>query len=71
MNKHNVKRTPSPAQADNATTIPAPSRDVLSAILRNGAQQLLAQAVNAKLPGSLEPRHPPEMQPNSDAACGK
>ena len=49
MSKHNVKWTPSPANVDDATPIPAPSRDVLSEILHNGAQQLLAQAINAEV----------------------
>jgi hypothetical protein len=38
--------TPAP---DAAVTIPVPSRDVLTGILRNGAQRLLAQAVDAEV----------------------
>ena len=35
--------------SDTTTTIPAPSRDLLTEILRDGAQRLLAQAVEAEV----------------------
>ena len=43
---------------DNAatTTIPAPSRDVLTEILRDGAQRLLWQAIEAEVADWIE-RH--------------
>jgi len=34
---------------DTAGTIPAPSRDILSEILHDGAQRLLAQAIDAEV----------------------
>jgi len=39
-----------------AATIPVPNRDVLSEILRDGAQRLLAQAIDAEVDGWIE-RH--------------
>lgn len=41
---------------DAAATIPVPSRDALSEILRDGAQRLLAQAIDAEVDGWIE-RH--------------
>ena len=35
--------------SDTTTTIPAPSRDLLTEILRDGAQRLLGQAVEAEV----------------------
>ncbi len=44
-------------ESNEATaTIPAPGRDVLSEILRDGAQRLLAQAIDAEVAGWIE-RH--------------
>ena len=42
MYENTTTRTATPAAiGDDATTIPAPSRDVLTEILRDGAQRLL------------------------------
>ena len=50
MNKRNTTRTTTPATVgDDATTIQAPARDVLTEILRDGAQRLLGQAIQAEV----------------------
>ncbi len=56
MNKGNTTRTASPARDDDGatTTIPVPSRDVLTEILREGAQRLLGQAIEAEVAGWIE-----------------
>lgn len=51
-----TRKAPLAEAAGAATTIPAPSRDVLSEILRDGAQRLLAQAIDAEVAGWIE-RH--------------
>ncbi len=38
-----------PAETERSATIPAPSRDVLTEILHDGAQRLLAQAIDAEV----------------------
>lgn len=40
--------------SDAPTTIPAPGRDVLTAILRNGAQRLLGQAIETEVDAWVE-----------------
>ncbi len=55
MHENNATRTVPPAADDGgATTIPAPSRDVLTEILRDGAQRLLGQAIEAEVAGWIE-----------------
>ena len=51
MDENNATRRVPPAEVgDGATaTIPAPSHDVLSEILRDGAQRMLAQAIDAEV----------------------
>lgn len=50
MSKRTTTRTAPPAGVEgDATTIPAPSRYVLTEILRNGAQRLLGQAIEAEV----------------------
>ena len=50
MEKTNKTRTVPPAAVgEDATTIPCPSRDVLTEILRDGAQRLLGQAIEAEV----------------------
>ena len=67
MNENNATRTAPPASADGGATlspaagreyatIPAPSRDVLSEILHDGAQRLLGQAIEAEVADWIE-RH--------------
>ncbi len=38
-----------PAETERTVTIPTPSRDVLTEILHDGAQRLLAQAIDAEV----------------------
>jgi len=55
MNENTTMRTVTPGMAGVATeTIPASSRDVLTEILRNGAELLLGQAIEAEVQGWLE-----------------
>ncbi len=50
MSKRNATRTTTAATVgDDATTIQAPARDVLTEILRDGAQRLLGQAIQAEV----------------------
>jgi len=50
MRKSNTTTTVTPAGVDGeTTTIPAPGRDVLTEILRDGAQRLLAQAIETEV----------------------
>ncbi len=57
MHENNATRTAPPtAVGGDATTIPAPSRDVLTEILRDGAQRLLGQAIEAEVGDWIE-RH--------------
>ncbi len=62
MNESNASETMMPAKTitsagvDQAATIPAPSRDILSEILHDGAQRLLAQAIDAEV-GDWIDRH--------------
>jgi hypothetical protein len=44
-----AEATVRPAGGDRAATIPAPSRDILAEILHDGAQRLLAQAIDAEV----------------------
>ena len=39
---------------ESIETIPVPSRDVLTEILRDGAQRLLSQAIEAEVDGWIE-----------------
>jgi transposase-like protein len=57
MHENNATRTAPPAAVGGAAaTIPAPSRDVLTEILRDGAQRLLGQAIEAEVGDWIE-RH--------------
>ena len=56
MNDRNASETIVPAVADRPATIPAPSRDILTEILHDGAQRLLAQAIDAEV-GDWIDRH--------------
>ena len=50
MYENNAMRTAPPAAiGGDATTVPAPSRDVLTEILRNGALRLLGQAIEVEV----------------------
>ena len=49
MNDRNAFETIRPAGADRPASIPAPSRDILSEILHDGAQRLLGQAIDAEV----------------------
>jgi len=50
MYENNATRTAPPAAiGGDATTVPAPSRDVLTEILRDGAQRLLGQAIEVEV----------------------
>ena len=50
MSENNATRTTAPAATnEDAATIPAPGRDVLTEILRDGAQLLLGQAIEAEV----------------------
>ena len=50
MYENNATRTAPPAAiGGNATTVPAPSRDVLTEILRDGALRLLGQAIEVEV----------------------
>ena len=42
------------AAEENVATIPAPGRDVLTGILRDGAQRLLGQAIQAEVDSWIE-----------------
>ena len=55
MCENTTTRTVTPAAgAGDATTIPVVSRDVLTEILRDGAQRLLGQAIEAEVAGWIE-----------------
>ena len=55
MDENTTTRTVTPAAiGGDATTIPIPSRDVLTEILRDGAQRLLGQAIEAEVAGWIE-----------------
>ena len=55
MCENTTTRTATPAAiGGHATTIPAPNRDVLTEILRDGAQRLLGQAVEAEVADWIE-----------------
>ena len=57
MHESNRTRSVRPAGAGDAeTTIPVPNRDVLTEILRDGAQRLLGHAIEAEVGGWIE-RH--------------
>ena len=56
MNESNARKIMMPAVGEQPTTIPAPSRDVLTEILRDGAQRLLGQAIEAEVGDWIE-RH--------------
>ena len=56
MNDRNAPKTIVPAGADRTASIPAPSRDILTEILHDGAQRLLAQATDAEV-GDWIDRH--------------
>jgi len=57
MYENNDTRTTTPAAVnEDAATIPAPGRDVLTEILRDGAQRLLGQAIEAEVDDWIE-RH--------------
>ena len=51
MHESNARRRMPPAEFGGGatTSIPAPPRDVLTEILRDGAQRLLAQAIDAEV----------------------
>ena len=55
MYENTTTRTATPAAVGgDATTVPARSRDVLTEILRDGAQRLLGQAIEAEVAGWIE-----------------
>ena len=55
MHESNATRTTTPAAFDvQEARIPAPSRDVLTEILRDGAQRLLGQAIEAEVASWIE-----------------
>ncbi|KKM97148.1 hypothetical protein LCGC14_1170950, partial [marine sediment metagenome] len=56
MNDGNAPKMIMPAAADRPATIPAASRDILTEILHDGAQRLLAQAIDAEVGDWIE-RH--------------
>ncbi len=56
MYESNTNENVTPAIGGQATTIPAPCRDVLTEILRDGAQRLLGQAIEAEVGDWIE-RH--------------
>ncbi len=49
MNESTKPETTMPADTERPATMPAPSRDVLTEILHDGAQRLLAQAIDAEV----------------------
>lgn len=50
MHESSMRKTGLPAAAhEDVATVPAPSRDVLTEILRDGAQRLLGQAIEAEV----------------------
>ena len=56
MNDSNTCKMIVPPDSDRPATIPAASRDILTEILRDGAQRLLAQAIDAEV-GDWIDRH--------------
>jgi len=73
MHENNATTTVRPTPADDSTTIPVPGRDVLTEILRDGAQRLLSQAIHAEVDdwierhaGLREPRTPHDGRGGND-----